>query len=252
MKRLAAAALATLALAAAKPPPRPVPATDLLIRQASPALTWRWRAAPEAALEPALLRRMRTAALADAARARGQAARDAAAARKAGVPLRRYETIIDWTLAAETPRLLALAGQIYSFTGGAHGNTGYATQLWDRTTDRPLTIDALFTDWPRARRLIEPLFCKALATEQKARRAGEALNGEFDQCPKLSEQPIIPWAGLAARAPQFRVLLGPYVAGPYSEGAYLVTANWPEGVRALVKPAYRDDLFGDPSSETGA
>lgn len=246
MKRRTAAALAILAVAAAKPPPRPIPAADLIIRQASPALDWRWRAAPEAALEPGLLRRMRAAALADAAKARAGAARDAAAARRAGIPVRAYETITDWSLAAETPRLLALAGQTYSFTGGAHGNTGYAIELWDRATNRPLAIDALFTDWPRARKLIEPEYCKALAAEQKTRRGGALLAGEFDKCPKLSEQPIVPWGGLGTRAPQFRVLLGPYVAGPYSEGSYLVTATWPEAVRTLVKPAYRDDLFGEP------
>lgn len=248
MRIAAVSAAFLLAVAAfARPaPPRPVPASDLVFRQASPALDWRWRVAPEVASQPALLRRMRATALADAAKARAAAARDAASARKAGIPVRRYETIVDWSLAADTPRLLALAGQIYSFTGGAHGNTGYAAELWDRTIKRPLTIDALFSDWPRARKLIEPAFCKALAAEQKARRAGQMLGGEFDRCPKLAEQPIVPWGGLGTQAPQFRVLVGPYIAGPYSEGSYLITAAWPEGVRPLVKAIYRDDLFGEP------
>lgn len=241
--------VATVLLAApvmaAKAPLRPVPASDLIIRQSSPALDWRWRVAPEVATQPALLRRMRAAALVEAAKARAAAVRDAAAARKAGVPVRRYETIVDWSLAAETPRLLALAGQTYSFTGGAHGNTGYSVQLWDRSLQQSLTIDGLFSDWPRARKLIEPAFCKALAAEQKARRGGQVLSAD-DKCPKLSEQPLLPWGGLTTRAPQFRVLIGPYVAGPYVEGSYLVSASWPDGVRGLVKPLYRDDLFGDP------
>ncbi len=232
-------ALATPTLAA------PIPASQLIIRQSSPATSWRWRAPPETAEAPALLKAMRGEALKAAARDRAQALRDAAAAAKGGFPFRKYETVTDWSLAADTSRLLALAGEIYAFTGGAHGNTGYAAKLWDKTARRPLTIDQLFTDWPRARKLIEPAFCKALATMQAERRGGKPSGGDFDACPKISESPIVPWGGLGTRALQFRVLVGPYVAGPYSEGSYLVTAPWPEAVRPLTKAAYRADLFGD-------
>ncbi len=237
---LALLLLATPALAAK---PAPVPASDLLITQQNANISWRWRAAPEVATEPALLAALRQQALADAAKAKAAAARDAADARKAGFPFRRYEAITDWSRAADTPHLLALAGLSYSFTGGAHGNTGYAVKIWDKQANKAIPFAALFSDWPRARRLLEPAYCAALAEEQRRRR-GAAPAGDFDTCPKLSEQPILPWADLATTAGQFRVLLGPYVAGPYAEGSYLVTTAWPEGVRSLVKPAYRDDLFG--------
>lgn len=245
MKRwlILAAMLAAPAMAA----PRPVPASDLLIRQASPALVWRWRAPPELATQPPLLAALRTAALRDAAKARAAATADAASARRAGIPFRAYETITDWSLAADTSRLLALSGEIYSYTGGAHGNTGYAVRIWDKTARRSIGIEALFTDWPRARKLLEPDYCKALAAAQLARRGTTASGGPFDACPRLSEQPVVPWGGLGSRAGQYRVLLVPYVAGPYSEGSYLVTAPWPEAIRTLVKPAYRADMFGDPA-----
>ncbi len=241
MKFLALAALLLAAPALAAP----IPASDLLIRQSTPTLNWRWRAAPEAATQPALLKSLRAAALKDAAAAQRSATRDAASAKKTGFPFRKYESISDWTLAADTPRLLALSGLVYSFTGGAHGNTGYTTKIWDKTARRSIAFDALFNDWPRARKLIEPAFCAALAAEQKQRRGGQSLGGDFDKCPSLAEQPIMPWADLATRATQFRVLVGPYVAGPYSEGSYLVTVPWPDAVKALVKPGYRDDLFGE-------
>jgi hypothetical protein len=221
-----------------------IPASALLISQSSPSIDWRWRIAPEAATQPALLRTMRAEALAEAGKAKSAAMRDAASAKKAGFPFRRYETINDWSLATDTSHLLALAGDVYSFTGGAHGNSGFAARIWDKTAKRRIPIDALFNDWPRARKLIEPVFCKALAEEQARRRSGQSLGNDFDACPKLSEQPMLPFGGLSRRAGQFRVLVAPYVAGPYSEGAYLVTAAWPESVRGLVKPAYRADLFG--------
>lgn len=182
--------------------------------------------------------------MAEMGTARTAAARDAASARKAGFPFRAYETINDWSLAADTPRLLALAGETYSYTGGAHGNTGFAARIWDKTAKRSVGIEALFSDWPRARKLLEPVFCKALAQEQARRRGGTDASS-FGECPKLSEQPVLPFAGLGRQAGQFRVLMGPYVAGPYAEGSYLITAPWPDGVRPLVKPAFRRDLFGD-------
>ncbi len=239
----AAALLATPALAAPKTAPRAILASDLVIRQASPNLSWRWRAAPEAATQPALLQQLRGTALADAKKAATDAARDAASARKDGFPFRRYDFVTDWSLAADTPRLLALTGQTYAYTGGAHGNTGYTAKIWDKTAKRAIPIDALFSDWPRARKLIEPAFCRALAEEQK-RRIGEATPPSTP-CPKLSEQPIVPWGELGTSARQFRVLVAPYVAGSYAEGSYLITVMWPDALKSLVKPAYRNDLFGD-------
>ena len=101
---------------AAKPVPRAIPASDLMIRQSSPEIDWRWRAAPEAATQPGLLAALRRDALNEAGRARTAARADAAGARTAGFPFRKHESITDWTLAADTPHLLALAGQVYSFT----------------------------------------------------------------------------------------------------------------------------------------
>ena len=234
---LLAALLASPALAA----PRVIPASDLLIRQSTPVLSWRWRAPPELATQPALLNSLRSSALQEASKAQAAARRDAAGAKKAGVPFRPYETITDWSLAADTPRLLAVTSEIYSFTGGAHGNTGYSVKIWDKTAKRPLTFDQLFSDWPRARKLLEPAFCAELARMQ----LGGPPSGDMNACPKLAEQPVVPWAGLATTARQYRVLLGPYVAGSYAEGSYLVDNVWPDAVKPLVKPAYRADLFGD-------
>jgi hypothetical protein len=182
---------------------------------------------------------LRGEALKAAATAKAEAANDAASAKKDGFPFRRYESISDWSLAADTPHLLALVREGYAFTGGAHGNTGYTAKIWDKTAQKPVPFSALFTDWAKARGLIEPAYCAALATEQKP-RGGNPVNN----CPKLSDQPIVPWAGLAARATQLRVLLGPYTAGSYADGSYLLTLPWPDGIKPLVKPAYRDDLFG--------
>jgi len=245
LKRLLIAVLiAAPAAAAPRSKPAPViPASELLVRQSTAEIGWRWRVAPEAATAPALLAAMRNEALKDAAKARAAAASDALEAGKHGFPFRRHESLADWSLAADTPHLLALAGESYSFTGGAHGNTGYAARLWDKTARRSIGFEALFNDWPRARQLLEPAFCKALA-EMQAQRLGAAPTDDMHACPALAQQPVVPFAGLAPVASQFRVLVAPYVAGSYAEGAYLVTVIWPEAVKPFVKPGYRVDLFG--------
>jgi hypothetical protein len=56
---------------------------------------------------------------------------------------------------------------------------------------------------------------------------------------------IVPYAGLATTARQVRVLIGPYVAGPYAEGSYIITLPWPKAVQLFVKPQYRPALFGE-------
>jgi hypothetical protein len=116
-------------------------------------------------------------------------------------------------------------------------------RLWDKTAKRSIPFDALFSDWPRARKLLEPAFCKALVEEQ-TQRLGAKPTSDMNSCPKLAEQPIVPFAGLGTRATQFRVLVAPYVAGSYAEGSYLITVTWPDAIKPLVKPAYRADLFG--------
>ena len=238
------AAPAALALAASTvAAPRPVPASDLLISRSSPEIDWRWRMAPEAATAPTLLAVMRGEATKEATRARTEAISDAASARKAGFPFRRHAASVDWSLAADTQRLLALTGETSSFTGGAHGNIGYGSRIWDKVARRSIAFDALFTNWPQARAILQPAFCKALADEQR-QRLGTVPRDEMHACPKLAEQPATPWAGLTPLAGQMRVMVAPYVAGPYAEGSYIVSLPWPEAVRPLVKPVYRRDLFG--------
>ena len=118
-------------------------------------------------------------------------------------------------------------------------------QIWDKAARRSMALDALFSDWPRARKLIEPGYCAALAEAQRARRGAQPGSGGFDACPNLSEQPVVPYGGRSATAMQLRVLIGPYVAGPYAEGSYVITLPWPAAVLPFVKSRYRPALFGD-------
>jgi hypothetical protein len=221
----------------------PVPATALFQNLVTPTLVYRWRVAPEAAMEPGLLRSLRAAAATERTKAQKAATTDAATARKQGYGFSRYRLVTDWRLAADTPRLLALIGTTSTFSGGAHGNISYDVRLWDKTVHRPVKLLALFGNWAKARKNIEADYCKALAVEQARRRRGATPSGGFDTCPRLSDQAMAPVGDGGDGAPSVTVLLPPYAAGPYSEGAYEITLMWPEAIKPLLLPAWRTTFF---------
>lgn len=236
-----------MAQAPKRPPgPAPVLVRELFIREAGPELVWRWRAAPEVGMEPTLLRAMRGEALATLANERAEARRLKADMLREGFPFRAHETLTDWTVTVDTPALLVLKGEVWRYTGGAHGNTSFAGRLWDRKAQRSLMFEALFLDWPRARRLLEPIYCAALAAEQRRRREGALPDADMGECPALAEQLILPVAGpQAVRADGVLVVLPPYVAGPYVEGSYELRLRWPDGMAGFVAPQWRAALGVD-------
>lgn len=220
----------------------PILASELLIRHDGPDLGFRWSAAPDAALEPGLFRAIQ----ADGEQALEQALAEARAAQteatKAGFPYRRYELDQRWTAEAETSQLLALSLEGYSYTGGAHGMTAYATAIWDRQASTRLGSWDLFTDREKAQAALTPAWCEQLDAERARRRMGLEVTG-FSDCPPVGEMVLVPvgypriWA--------LKVIAGPYAAGPYAEGSYAISLSPPEALLELVKPEYRASFAGE-------
>lgn len=204
-----------------------LPASDLLVRYEAPALRFRWSLAPEAALEPSLVRSMRAEALADRAKALREAEAAFASARP-GDRKFQYEWQERWKPEAETDLLLVLSAQQYSFTGGAHGNVLLRSVIWDRGAERRLAFADLFQSPAAAMAALKPEFCKALDAERKERRGG-SLGTTFADCPDFAAYPIVP-AGNGDIS-TLRVLVPPYEAGPWSEGVYEITLDV-----ALIRP----------------
>jgi hypothetical protein len=210
------------ARATAPSAPEPeLPATDLLVRFEGPALSFRWSLAPEAALEPALVLALRADALAE----RQKAMREAEAAIANPPPGRgpiRTEWSERWQAEAETDGLLALSARHYEYTGGAHGNLLFRTVIWDRAADRRLEFAELFADPKAAMAVLQPAFCKALDAERALRRQGQKMPA-FSDCPALSALRIVPVGNGSITS--LRVLVEPYTAGPWSEGAYEIALD---------------------------
>lgn len=203
----------------AVPPPAAepeLPASDLLLRYEAPTLSFRWSLAPEAALEPDFVRALRGDALAALGQERKAADADAANPPPGRPPL-QYQWLQRWKAEAETDSLLALSSSLYSFTGGAHGNLVLGSALWDRGAGKRIGFAELFDNPAAALAALKPGFCKALDAERAERRQGQKGSG-FTDCPDLARQKIVPVG--EGRITSFRVLVPPYEAGPWSEGAY--------------------------------
>ena len=159
-----------------------------------------------------------------------RAAREASEeARENGFPYNRYMVTIEWKPAGQTDEWLSLIENGATYFGGAHGNYGLSSVLWNKG----------------AQRLLEPIM---LFESQAA--LSEALGGELDEgddtfnrCPDLEELELV----LLSNGHKFdRIMLyaAPYVAGPYVEGDYEVELSVDDAILAAVKERYRDDFVG--------
>ena len=151
-----------------------------------------------------------------------------------------------WATMGGAGRLLSLAANIGTYTGGAHGMSGFEALLWDREARRAIEPEALFVDPAAAWRMMEPVYCRAL-DRQRAEKRQEPLPLEGDgwmiECPPLGDQVVVPVdADEDGRFERLRVLLGPYAAGPYAEGSYEVDVPVTGEMRALVKAQYRESF----------
>lgn len=221
--------------------PAPIAATDLLLRHDGPELVFRWSAAPEAALETGLF----NAISADAHQALqaelADATADQASAATGKFPFRLHSFDQHWQAEAETPQLLVLSAQTYSYTGGAHGNIGYSVAIWDRQAGTRIGSWDLFDDQAAAVAALTPQWCEKLDEERARKREGVEAAG-FNDCPPLTEQTLVPVGQTTIG--QLKAIAAPYSAGPWSEGTYEVLLD-PTPVVELVKPGYRAAFVAD-------
>jgi hypothetical protein len=160
-----------------------------------------------------------------------------------GFPFNPYALDVTWETVADLPDWLSLSSQVYSFTGGAHGNHGFDALLWDKRADRPLEPIGLFTSTAALEAAVKPAFCAAL-DRQRAEKRGEPVPAQpaaddwMNVCPKISETTVILGSSNSRTFDRIGFLIGPYTAGPYAEGSYEVTLPVTAAVKAAVKPQY--------------
>lgn len=226
-------------------PARTPAAPRVAVKQADEVIEFEYAYPGAAAAIPALRAQLDTDAQKQRITAAAAAADDKKQSEGGDYPYRRHSFMKTWSVSAETPQLLVLESEGYTYTGGAHGNPFYEVIVWDKAAGRTIDMADLFTDWPKVLAAAKPGFCKALDAERAKRRGPDAgaIGGMFGDCPELQENPITA-LGENGRITGLRAIIGPYVAGPYAEGTYEIDLPLTPALRGLVKPAYAASFAG--------
>ena len=266
-KALTGAALLTLLAVAAcnrKPEPQapaptagapgqPAPAVSqppppLTFQQTTPSASVALKLPAELSHEPELHRRLYDAevkdlkAFSDSAKAEFAEMGDSASG---ALPSEKRE---DWSVSADTSKLLSLRSLTYEFdTGGAHPNLVYGAILWDKALKRPITLVSLFK--PGAGLApVETALCEGIGAERHQRfGAGGHVGGEAASgCPKLDDTPFqLTPSSAPGKAAGLTFLVSPYALGSMAEGPYEVTVPL-SAFASQLSPAYADEFAGKP------
>lgn len=200
---------------------------------------------PEAAARKVLREWMTTQAGRLKAQALKAAKEDEESSRKSGFAYRQHSDGSRWSATADTKSLMSFQGQHYFYTGGAHPMVNYVALVYDKQEGKLLRPSEIFADPAAAFAAITPLYCKRLE-ELRVEKRGEKTDPSdmFGDCPKLTEATLLPVSKTPKKIDLIRIILDPYVAGPYAEGEYVVELPVDQSMIDLMKPEYQGVFIG--------
>lgn len=236
--------------ASAQPPAQPAEAAakPFVAEEKNELIDFHFGWSAEATAVPQLVERFR----ADLDKAKAEliagANTDKAYRDKEGYDFHPHSSSTDYKTAGETARLLSLAAEIASYTGGAHGNYGTSALLWDRSAAKEIKAADLFAATGNMdRRLTQP-WCDALNKAREEKR-GEPVSGDgmFDECPALGDISIIPTDKDGnGKFERLQLVADPYVAGPYAEGSYEIELPVNGDLVAAIRSDYQPSFELQP------
>jgi hypothetical protein len=202
----------------------------------------------EAAAVPAIEAKFRKDMEKGRADALKMAEEDRKSAQQSDFPFHAHSLETRWTVAADTPRFLSLQSSRYTYTGGAHGMTGYDALLWDKARKRETSIRAVMTSPAAFAEAIHGRFCDGLDKARAKKRGGPIMRGDdpFTQCIDPMKEVLVPVSNGGALIDAIKIVIGPYSAGPYSEGTYEVALPVDAAMRKAIKTEYQDAFAGAP------
>lgn len=170
---------------------------------------------------------------------------DFKASQEGGYEYRQHSDGSRWAAAADTRSLMSFQGQHFFYTGGAHPMTNYLALVYDKREGQLLRPLDIFSDPAAAAAAITPLYCKRL-DELRLEKRGEKTDPSdlFGDCPKLREATFLPVSTIPKMIDRLRIILDPYVAGPYAEGEYVIELPVDQQLIDLVKPEYQGVFIG--------
>lgn len=140
-------------------------------------------------------------------------------------PCRARSFAKQWKVVANTPGYLSLSGEFSTYTGGAHGMYGLKSLVWDKARQRAVNGVELFRSPDALRAALGDKLCQAVDAEREERRGEPVLppvEGDtgFTACPTLADATVLVGSSTGKAFDRIGIWCGPYVAGPYAEGAY--------------------------------
>lgn len=148
----------------------------------------------------------------------------------------------EWKIVADTPGFLSLSGEFSTYTGGAHGNYGLESLVWDKAAGRAMPGLALFRSAGALEAALGPKLCAALNAEREKRRGEPVVPSAdgmgFDSCQQVKDATVLVGSSTGRAFDRIGIWFGPYVAGPYAEGAYELDFPVDAAVLRVVKPEY--------------
>ena len=162
-----------------------------------------------------------------------------------GFPYNPHYFSEKWAVVANLPHWLSLTGDFSTYTGGAHGNYGRETLVWDKKVGRGFPAIEMFASPKALSAALGDKLCKALDAERAKKRKGLPKGqglAEFDKCVGVDEATVLVGSSNGRTFNRVGVWFGPYVAGPYAEGAYELNFGVDRAILATVRPAYRTEF----------
>jgi len=153
---------------------------------------------------------------------------------------------MNWSVTADTPHFLQLVGELYAYSGGAHGNMFFSTLMWDRnsTDDKAMLPVDLFVDPVALENVAFGEYCGALNVVRSQRRDVDPADvNPFDNCPSVADLVVTLTSGNGKHFDGITFLAAPYVAGSFAEGPYEFSIPITPTIMEVVKPQYRDHFM---------
>ena len=149
----------------------------------------------------------------------------------------------EWKVVANLPSYLSLSADVSTYRGGAHGNYGMESLVWDKRRGEAVEGIDLFRSPEALGEAVAARYCKALDQKRFGRRGIELPSDDpFSDCPTMDELAVLVGSSNGKTFDRMTLYAAPYVAGSYAEGAYEVDLDIDRAVIAAVKPAYRRDF----------
>lgn len=249
-----AACAAALGAAGCKPKPKPVakPAQPLSFTQVTPDATVKLIIAPAIAAWPQLSAKLYNEGVAELNKDIETAKSDRAHIAGEGFPNPAYEHELTWSLAASNPRLVSLKGSWFSYTGGAHPNSGSNSLTWDTNLGQAINRSELFKPQGPADAAVQKALCDGIGQARIAKGVPPESDPGTWPCPKWRDVELVLVASTTpGKLGGVDFLFDPYAIGSYAEGPYEVVVPY-AAIKDVLAPAYAGEFAGAPRAAAPA